>query len=51
MRLMTTESWQGDPASPSVDDIGFVQDMISHFNDRYCIDTCRIYASGKYAEL
>lgn len=39
--------WQGDPASSGVDDIGFVQDMINHFNDRYCINTSRIYAAGK----
>ncbi|KAE8443570.1 hypothetical protein EG329_001732 [Mollisiaceae sp. DMI_Dod_QoI] len=39
--------WQGDPASNGVDDIGFTADMISHFSERYCIDTTRIYASGK----
>ncbi|CZR65631.1 probable poly(3-hydroxybutyrate) depolymerase [Phialocephala subalpina] len=39
--------WQGDPASSNVDDIGFIADMISHLSDRYCIDTSRIYATGK----
>lgn len=39
--------WQGDPASIGVDDLDFVSSMIAHFNSRYCIDTSRIYASGK----
>jgi poly(3-hydroxybutyrate) depolymerase len=39
--------WQGDPASSGVDDLDFVSSMIAHFNDRYCIDTSRIYAAGK----
>jgi poly(3-hydroxybutyrate) depolymerase len=39
--------WQGDPSSSGVDDLGFVSDMITHFQERYCIDPTRIYAAGK----
>jgi poly(3-hydroxybutyrate) depolymerase len=44
---LAQKEWQGDPDSSGVNDIGFVSDMISHFSDRYCIDTARIYAAGK----
>jgi poly(3-hydroxybutyrate) depolymerase len=44
---ISQDEWEGDPDSSGVDDIGFVSDMISHFSDRYCIDTTRIYAAGK----
>ena len=39
--------WESDPRSKGVNDTGFVYNMINHFNDRYCIDTTRIYAAGK----
>ncbi|PLB54532.1 putative ferulic acid esterase [Aspergillus steynii IBT 23096] len=41
------EQWQGDPASEGVDDIAFTLEMLDHFEDRYCIDSSRIYAAGK----
>ncbi|TVY60788.1 putative feruloyl esterase C [Lachnellula suecica] len=41
-------SWQGAPyAKSGVNDTGYVQDMINHFNDIYCIETTQIYAAGK----
>ncbi|GAD99411.1 ferulic acid esterase (FaeA), putative [Paecilomyces variotii No. 5] len=39
--------WQGDPNSVGVNDVGFVLDMINSFSENYCIDTDRIFASGK----
>ncbi|TQB72711.1 hypothetical protein MPDQ_006504 [Monascus purpureus] len=39
--------WQGDPASSGVDDISFTLDLLTHLEERYCIDSSRIYASGK----
>jgi poly(3-hydroxybutyrate) depolymerase len=41
-------AWQGPSyAAKGVDDIQFVADLVSHIKDNYCIDTDRIYASGK----
>ncbi|KAJ9314736.1 CAZyme family CE1 [Paecilomyces variotii] len=39
--------WQGDPNSVGVNDVGFVLDMINNFSQNYCLDTDRIFASGK----
>lgn len=41
-------AWQDAPyAAPGVNDIGFTSDLINHINDNYCVDTTKIYASGK----
>ena len=41
-------SWQGPSyASPGVDDIEFVSDLLDYLEDNFCIDTNRVYASGK----
>ncbi|GAQ05603.1 feruloyl esterase B [Aspergillus lentulus] len=39
--------WQGDPASSGVDDVAFTMEMLDHFEERYCIDSSRVYATGK----
>jgi poly(3-hydroxybutyrate) depolymerase len=39
--------WQGDPDSHGVDDVEFTMTMLDHFEDRYCIDSSRVYATGK----
>ncbi|KAF7180047.1 hypothetical protein CNMCM7691_009213 [Aspergillus felis] len=39
--------WQGDPDSHGVDDVGFTMTMLDHFEERYCIDSSRVYATGK----
>ncbi|KAI9925719.1 hypothetical protein ASPWEDRAFT_42377 [Aspergillus wentii DTO 134E9] len=41
------KQWQGDPKSKGVDDIAFTMEMLDHFEDRYCVDSSRIYAAGK----
>ncbi|KAF4630651.1 hypothetical protein G7Y89_g7490 [Cudoniella acicularis] len=42
------DSWQGAPyAVTGVDDISFVQEMITALSSSYCIDSTRIYAAGK----
>ncbi|KAA8649041.1 hypothetical protein EYZ11_007447 [Aspergillus tanneri] len=41
------KQWQGDPDSEGVDDIMFTIEMLEHFEDRYCLDTSRVYAAGK----
>ncbi|KAH8651885.1 putative ferulic acid esterase [Tricladium varicosporioides] len=42
------KSWEGAPyAVEGVDDVAFVEDMINHFEDRYCVDSTRIWAAGK----
>ncbi|KAJ7598700.1 alpha/beta-hydrolase [Mycena floridula] len=40
-------SWIGAPYSPDVDDIGFVNSILDSLEANLCIDTSRIYASGK----
>lgn len=40
--------WSGDPDSPStVNDTIFVSELLDHFQERYCIDPSRVYATGK----
>lgn len=40
--------WQGPTyAIPGVDDLQFTTDLIAHLQNSYCIDTTRLYASGK----
>jgi poly(3-hydroxybutyrate) depolymerase len=34
-------------ATPGVDDLQFTSDLLDHLNSTYCIDSNRIYASGK----
>ncbi|KAK4498110.1 hypothetical protein PRZ48_010766 [Zasmidium cellare] len=38
--------WQGDPEA-TTDDVAFTLDMIDYISARYCVDTDRIYATGK----
>lgn len=41
-------SWQSAPyAVEGVDDVRFTGDLLDHLRREYCIDTTRIYASGK----
>jgi len=41
-------AWQGAPYSPpGVDDIAFTQEMVQLLQANLCVDTQRIYASGK----
>lgn len=41
-------AWQGPSyANPDVDDVQFVADLLEHMKSNYCIDTDRVYASGK----
>ncbi|KAI0389153.1 Alpha/Beta hydrolase protein [Xylariaceae sp. FL0594] len=40
--------WQGAPqVPPDVDDIGYVMDVLDDVESRLCVDTSRIYATGK----
>ncbi|KAJ7598566.1 hypothetical protein C8J56DRAFT_770956 [Mycena floridula] len=44
----SSNSWMGAPYSAKgVDDIAFVKDLLDSFQDNMCVDTSRIYASGK----
>ncbi|KAI9816444.1 MAG: hypothetical protein M1827_001576 [Pycnora praestabilis] len=41
--------WTGDPEAPlpsDVDDMEFVNDLMDHLEERYCIDTSHIFATG-----
>lgn len=38
--------WQG-PRTAKVDDIGFTLDILDELEQNFCIDTSRVYASGK----
>ncbi len=41
-------AWEGPTyADPSVDDLAFTADLVQHIEDSYCIDSKRVYASGK----
>lgn len=41
-------SWQGPSyAVHGVDDLQYTSDLLAHLNETYCIDSSRIYASGK----
>nr|POE86653.1 putative feruloyl esterase c [Quercus suber]POE87644.1 putative feruloyl esterase c [Quercus suber] len=41
-------SWQGPSyAVEGVDDLQYTTDLLAHLNSTYCIDSSRIYASGK----
>lgn len=39
-------TWQGTPGS-SANDTGFVSDLLASLSEDYCIDSTRIYATGK----
>jgi poly(3-hydroxybutyrate) depolymerase len=45
--MYTQNQWQGDPASSGVDDVAFTMEMLDHLEERYCIDSSRVYAAGK----
>lgn len=41
-------SWQGPTyATPGVDDLQFTTDLLAHIRSKYCVDSDRVYASGK----
>ena len=40
--------WSGDPDTPSsINDTIFVRELLDHVQERYCIDSSRVYATGK----
>lgn len=42
------QAWQGAPyAAPGVDDVAFTGDLLDSLEDRLCVDTRRVYATGK----
>ncbi|KAE8371754.1 Alpha/Beta hydrolase protein [Aspergillus bertholletiae] len=41
------KEWQGDPDSKGVDDVAFTMEMLDDFQEKYCVDTTRVYAAGK----
>lgn len=41
------ECWQGVPGCEGTDDIQFTMDIINDIKTSYCVDTTRIYATGK----
>lgn len=41
------EQWQGDPASKDVDDVAFTLDLLDDVEGRFCVDSSRVYSSGK----
>lgn len=40
------ERWEGFPGA-TTDDIGFTMDILDDIESQYCIDTNRVYATGK----
>ncbi|KZP08568.1 carbohydrate esterase family 1 protein [Athelia psychrophila] len=44
----SARAWQGAPYSPyGVDDISYTQDVVKEIRENLCVDTTRLYASGK----
>lgn len=41
------ECWQGVPGCEGTDDIQYTMDIIDDITSSYCVDTTRIYATGK----
>ncbi|MGY0019326.1 alpha/beta hydrolase family esterase [Streptomyces sp. YJ-C3] len=42
------QAWQGAPyAAPGVDDVAFTGDLLDSLEGRLCVDTRRVYATGK----
>ncbi|MFJ6569119.1 alpha/beta hydrolase family esterase [Streptomyces sp. NPDC091292] len=42
------QAWQGAPyAAPGVDDVAFTADLLTALEDSLCVDTRRVYATGK----
>lgn len=40
--------WQGDPQAPiSINDTLFISELVTHIEDRFCISSTQIFASGK----
>ncbi|KAI0799395.1 Alpha/Beta hydrolase protein [Xylaria sp. FL0064] len=40
--------WQGAPQTPpDVDDVAYVLDILDALESRFCVDTARVYATGK----
>lgn len=43
-----TQQFQGDPDAPeSINDVTFTLELLEHLESTYCIDSSRIYATGK----
>lgn len=43
-----SSAWEGAPyADKSVDDVAFTKDLLQHLRENYCVDSTRVYASGK----
>ncbi|KAI4684269.1 hypothetical protein J4E81_009149 [Alternaria sp. BMP 2799] len=43
-----TQQYEGDPDSPpSISDVKFTLELLDHLQSTYCIDSTRIYATGK----
>ncbi|HET9501843.1 MAG TPA: hypothetical protein VFO98_16445 [Marmoricola sp.] len=40
-------AWEGAPYSPPVDDVLFTSELLDHVQATYCVDSSRIYATGK----
>ncbi|KAI4833541.1 hypothetical protein E4T44_09356, partial [Aureobasidium sp. EXF-8845] len=39
--------WQGDPDAVGFDDIGFTLELLNNLTSTFCLDSSRLYASGK----
>ncbi|KAI0006716.1 Alpha/Beta hydrolase protein [Xylariaceae sp. FL0662B] len=39
--------WQGAPGAGEVDDVGYVMEVLDAVQEALCVDTARIYATGK----
>ncbi|KEQ71864.1 alpha/beta-hydrolase [Aureobasidium namibiae CBS 147.97] len=39
--------WQGDPDAVGFDDIGFTLELLTDLSSTFCLDTSRLYATGK----
>ncbi|KAF1915427.1 poly depolymerase [Ampelomyces quisqualis] len=43
-----TPQWEGDPDAPAhISDVKFTLELMDHLEETYCIDSSRIYATGK----
>jgi len=45
--LGVSNQWQGDPAATGYDDVTFTLQLLDNLESNYCIDTSRLYSSGK----
>lgn len=45
--IFMQKQWQGGPKPADVNDVKFTLELLDHLGEEYCIDTDRVYSTGK----